>query len=360
MDFPAIPPDLLQRPAVRALLTLAVATVLAVLLDVVGARVMLRIARKTESDLDDRLVTHLRRPIGLTVLFAGAWYAIIGLSPPEQARFLLEGTLVTLGTVTWVLAGMRVVSDVLAHLERHASTAVQPATRPLFDLVSRVVFFGAGVYFVMLAWRIDVTAWLASAGIVGIAVGFAAQDTLANLIAGLSIMIDRPYKIGDYLVIDGTVRGRVTAIGMRSTRMLTRDDVEVTIPNAQMASAQIVNESGGPLERERVAAVVGVSYGSDIDQVRRVLIECARACSDIVLDDPLVAPRVRFREFGDSALIIALLVWIPQPELRGKVLDELNTLILKKFRAEGIDIPFPMRTVVMQQQPVKNREEPTG
>ena len=90
------------------------------------------------------------------------------------------------------------------------------------------------------------TAWLASAGVVGIAVGFAAKDTLANLFSGVFILADAPYKIGDYIVLDATgMRGKVTQIGLRSTRLITRDDVEVTIPNSIMGNSQVINQSGG-------------------------------------------------------------------------------------------------------------------
>jgi MscS family membrane protein len=85
------------------------------------------------------------------------------------------------------------------------------------------------------------TAWLASAGIIGIAVGFAAKDTLANLFSGVFILADSPYKLGDYVVLEDNSRGKVTQIGLRSTRMLTRDDVEVTVPNSIMGNTKIIN-----------------------------------------------------------------------------------------------------------------------
>jgi small-conductance mechanosensitive channel len=121
------------------------------------------------------------------------------------------------------------------------------------------------------------TAWLASAGIVGIAVGFAAKDTLANLFSGVFIMADAPYKIGDYVVLDTGERGEITHIGIRSTRMRTRDDVEVTVPNSIMGNTKIINESGGPYEKYRIRVKVGVAYGSDIDQVEQLLMEIAAA-----------------------------------------------------------------------------------
>lgn len=325
------------------------AITLALLVEVVGLRVLTRLARQTTGTLDDRLVAALRRPLALTILMAGVWFGFRSLEAPPAANYLVEGTIVSIGAILWTFAFLRISAAILDAFDGEGrGVVVQPATRPLFDLLARVIFIGGGVYFLFIAWDIDVTAWLASAGIVGLAVGFAAQDTLANLFAGFSILVDRPYKLGDYLVIDGAARGRVTMIGMRSTRLLTRDDVEVIIPNAQMAAARIVNESGGPYERKRVSAIVGVAYDSDMVLVRSVLLACAAECADVVHDDPIVAPRVRFREFGPSSLVVHLLVWIPRPELRGRVLDALNTAILEAFRESGIEMPFPSQTVMVR------------
>ena len=192
------------------------------------------------------------------------------------------------------------------------------------------------------------TAWLASAGIVGIAIGFAAKDTLANLFAGVFILADSPYKIGDYVVLDSGERGMVTHIGIRSTRLLTRGDVEITIPNAVMGNTRISNESGGPHEKYRLNVKVGVAYGSDIDHVRSVLMDVAQNESEVCSDPE---PRVRFRAFGNSSLDIELLCWVEIPEVRGRVLDALNTNIYKRFIEENIEIPYSKHDIFIKEMP---------
>ena len=132
----------------------------------------------------------------------------------------------------------------------------------------------------------------------------------------------------------------MTKIGLRSTRMMTRDDVEITVPNAAIASGKIINESGGPSKKSRVSVGVGVAYGSDVDQVREVLLRAAQGV-EFVVDDP--EPRIRFTEMADSALVFSVLCWIEFPELRGQCVDGLNTAIYKALNAEGITIPFPQR-----------------
>lgn len=189
---------------------------------------------------------------------------------------------------------------------------------------------------------------MTSAGIVGIAVGFAARDTLANLFSGVFIIADAPYKVGDFIVLDQGLRGVVSEIGIRSTRLLTRDDIEVTVPNAVIANAQIVNETGGPHDKMRVRVKVDAAYGSDVDQVREVLLACAEGVASVV-DEP--TPRVRFREFGASGLAFELLAWIDEPVHRGRVLDDLNTRVYKAFAAAEIEIPYSKHDVYIKQVP---------
>ena len=194
----------------------------------------------------------------------------------------------------------------------------------------------------------DMTAWLASAGIVGMAIGFAAKDTLANLFSGVFILADTPYKIGDYIVLDSGERGAVTHIGIRSTRMLTRDDAELAIPNSIMGNTKVINESGGPHIKYRIRIPVGVSYDSNIDQVREVLMRVAEQCEKVT-DSP--APRVRFRALGESSLDFELLCWVAEPWMRGQVTDILLTLIYKVFKVENIEIPFNKRDIYIKGMP---------
>jgi MscS family membrane protein len=225
---------------------------------------------------------------------------------------------------------------------------VRPQTRPLFENLGFLIVLAIAGYLLFRSWDIDMTAWLASAGVIGIAVGFAAKDTLANLFSGVFILADAPYKIDDYVVLDSGQRGKVTHIGIRSTRLLTRDDVEITIPNAIMGNTSIINESGGPHEKFRIRVSVGVAYGSDIDKVKEVLMEVA-VKEPQVCNDP--EPRVRFLLFGASSLDIDLLCWVENPEIRGRVLDVLNTTIYKRFNEEGIEIPYSKQDVYIKEMP---------
>jgi len=260
----------------------------------------------------------------------------------------------TFGIAIWGLTLSRLLSSLLRIIAARAhSGPIQRSTLPLFMNSSKIFFFGGATYLLFLTWHIDISAWMASAGIIGIAVGFAAKDSLANLFSGIFIITDSPYRVGDYVNLDTGERGQVTDIGLRSTRILTRDDVEIIIPNSAMGNAKIINESGGPFRYQRIRVPVGVAYGSDVDQVKKVLLDVAMQEAD-VRQDP--EPRIRFRALGDSGLNFELLCWIELPEDRGRVIDILLTTIYKRLGQEGIEIPYPKRDVYVRQLPVTHSQ----
>ena len=336
-------------PGTRAVVVLAVAVVLGAFVDLVGRKLLSRLVKATETELDDDLLEILRHPISLSIVFGAVGYGLSTIEMGETTRFALRGLFVTGVVVYWGRTLLQVSDRVLEHFSAEDGERgwIQPATLPLFSIGANVVVYGGAIYFILLAWNVDVTAWLASAGIVGIAVGFAAKDTLANLFAGLFILADRPYKMGDYLVLDSGERGRVTHIGIRTTRLQTNDDVEVIIPNAEMANARIVNESGGRHEMFRIKAVVEVAYGSDIDLVRSILLEVAGTTEFVITDDKRIRPRVRFMSFGASGLVWHVFVWVPDPRYMNRVLDRLNTNVYKRLMNEGVEIPYSKHDVYL-------------
>jgi len=226
---------------------------------------------------------------------------------------------------------------------------IQERTLPLFDLIARTTIWAFGIYLGFLAWDIDVTAWLASAGVVGIAVGFAAKDSLANLFSGIWILADGPFKVGDFINLEGDLRGRVTQIGIRSTRLLTLDEVEITVPNSLIAAGQIVNESGGPGPQHRIHLSVSVAYGSDPEHVRNVLLECCRDVPHVSTTRP---PRVVFRSFGSSGLDFDVLVWLTDPMMREVAIDAANTRIYNALNGANIEIPYDKLDLYVKSTPV--------
>ncbi len=339
----------------------------AVLSQFLLTRILKWFTRRTKTDLDDRTIAAVRWPIFWSVLFAALYVMLRSLepgAPPPDAEqglrdafatdhaaywrgvFLAVHGMQTILVFLWMRALMKCSDAFLEVLARRVDDFawIEPRSLPLYEIGSKLLIIGGAIYMIMLVWGIDVTAWLASAGILGIAIGFAAKDTLANLFAGIFILTDAPYKLGDFIVLESGERGRVTDIGIRSTRILTRDDIEITVPNSVMANSKIVNESSGPHTKRRLRIEVGIAYGSDVGHAREVMEKAAASC-ELLSKDP--APHVRFRSFGDSALVFEVRGYIDQPVLYGRALDQACTRLYEALNEAAIEIPFPQRVVHM-------------
>lgn len=337
---------------IQAALVVSLSFVVAWLFNRIIITSLKKMATKTHFDFDNHLFDLLHSPIYNSILLLGMASATLILSPPQFTLDIIFSVIQTIATVIWATFLLRGNRILLTRISKNENTIkiVHAQTLPLFLNLINIVIAVMAVYLLFSAWHIDMTAWLASAGIVGIAVGFAAKDTLANLFSGVFIMADAPYKIGDFIVLDTGERGEVTHIGIRSTRILTRADVEVTIPNSVMGNTKIINESGGPHEKYRCQVSVGVAYGTDIDKVREILINIAQT-EDLVCSEP--EPRVRFRLFGASSLDFDLQVWIKKPILRGSVLDRLNCEIYRQFNQHEIEIPYAKQDVYIKEFPAQ-------
>ncbi|GAC16548.1 mechanosensitive ion channel family protein [Aliiglaciecola lipolytica] len=343
-----------ENPYTQAMLVIALSFVVASLFKYVLMVGVEALISRINVDLDSSFLTLLHSPIYYSLLLMGFSSAVLILDPSQFYAHILFSSLQSIAILIWTAFLLRANRAILIKIARNPTRflAINNKTLPLFLNLLNIIILVLSVYFVFTVWGVDMTAWLASAGIVGIAVGFAAKDTLANLFSGVFIMADAPYKIGDYVVLDTGERGEITHIGMRSTRMLTREDIEITIPNSVMGNSKIINESGGHHEKSRCRVPIGVAYDADIDEVRKVLMDIAYAEKEYVCNDP--EPRVRFRRYGASALEFELLVWIDKPALRGRVVDILNCQIFKQFKLHNIEIPYSKHDLYIKEMPNLN------
>ncbi len=316
----------------------------------IAIRFCKKMASKTRTNLDDNIIHALKNPVFYTILMVGFSIAIKIVPLDDTIKQPIIAVMKTGVIFLWMRFIIRISKMLLRQFasEHSRFRVIQLQTLPLFENLALILSVALAFYAIFTVWGIDMTAWMTSAGILGIAIGFAAKDTLANLFSGVFILADTPYKIGDYIVVDSKERGAVTHIGIRSTRILTRDDVELTIPNSIMGNSKIINESGGPHEKYRIRIKVGVAYGSDIDQVKALLLDIGLKNNGICNSPD---PRVRFRALGDSSLDLELLCWVAKPELRGRVIDDLLTQIYKALNQANIEIPYPKQDVYIKELP---------
>jgi small-conductance mechanosensitive channel len=338
----------LSNPALKGLLIVIISIISAKIVDIVFTIIFKKLVSKTETNLDDKIVYLLHRPIFYSIIFIGFIIAIKAAFLPEYIDFALIGLFKTITILIWLFVGSKILLISMDWAStRKSNRLLQKNTLPLFNNLGKIGIGLFGTYFIFLSWNININGILASAGVLGVVLGLAAKDTVANFFAGIFLMADSPFKEGDYILLDTGERGYVNQMGLRSTRFLTRDDIEITIPNSVIAASKIVNESGGPGEKERVRITLQVSYRSDLDGVKTVLNEIAKNNKN-VLNDP--EPRVRFREFSDHGLKLQLLFWIEKPELRGRTVDSINSQIYKQFSEKKILIPYPTMNVVLPEK----------
>jgi small-conductance mechanosensitive channel len=337
-----------ESKLVGAIVIVVAFSILAWLADFFMNRVLTSLVRKSKFHLDDQLLEILHRPIWISVVLVGAIAAVQWISPRPPFPFVLTALLKSLLVLIWAFTINRVVlritEDLISHW-RHAGREGGEIIG-LVGKITRILVIAGGVFLLLSVWKINITPLLASAGIAGVAVALAAKETLSNFFGGVTVLLDQPYKVGDYIVLDSGERGEVVDIGLRSTRILTRDDVQISIPNAIITNTKVINESA-PEPRFRVRIKVGVAYGSDVDQVEEILLNVARNNTHL---SPQPEPRVRFRVFGDSSLDFELLCWANQPHDKGRIIHELNREIYKAFGQAGIVIPFPQRDVHVHSQ----------
>jgi len=339
------------NPYVQSAMVVALGYLGGIIADWFGVRVVARMTAKTVTEYDDMIVEACRPAVRTSVLLSALYLAVELNDPLPQIEFVLQGLISSWAIIIWtktIFSVSGLVTQWFAEIDGRFS-AVTTRTQPAWEMAIRLFVAAIAAYFFFLCWEFDVTGWLASAGIIGVAVGFGAKDTMANLFAGVGILADNTYRLGDFLLLNTGERGRVTDIGLRSTRLLTQDELEIIVPNSVMATAKIINESGGPNECERIHIDVNVAYGSDVDQVKGVLLDVAKHADGVMHGDTDRAPAVRFTSMGEYALTFQLLVFIERPELKPDVIDRLNTGSYRALGDAGINIPFPQRQIHLTQ-----------
>jgi small-conductance mechanosensitive channel len=231
--------------------------------------------------------------------------------------------------------------------EEYASrrkTRIDQTVLSAVDLLGGVVIVVLGLFWVLSRQGIDVTVFLAGLGVAGLVLAFALQDTLSNFFSGLHLMMDRPFTVGDTLEINGEFM-EVLRVGFRSTRLYNIFAHEVVImPNNMIANQMVVNVTKPDLEY-RVSVEVGVAYGSPVEQVKEILFEAVRGQEEVILDDEDKRPRVSFTDFGDSALQFRVRFFVKDVLEQWSVMTAVREHIDRRFREEGITIPFPQRTL---------------
>lgn len=267
-----------------------------------------------------------------------------------KTLFELQGTKITLASIIlgiFIFMTARYLSRISERLmHRFASDrGLEIGVTTSIAKITRYFVLTIGIIITLDTLGVDMKSLAALGAVLGVGIGFGLQNITQNFISGIIILFERPVKIGDLVSVDG-VNGRVVDIGSRSTRVLTRDDTAIIVPNSKFISDNVINQSfTGEIIRYNIN--VGVAYGSDTKKVEQVMLEVAKN-ADGILKDP--APQVFFEDFGDSSLNFSLAVWVSELWHSRKILSDIRFSIDEKFRENNIEIPFPQRDIHIKSQ----------
>jgi len=276
--------------------------------------------------------------------------------------FASAGTTITLGTVLYLTIVVVTLFYVTGKLktwvvERLLSGShVDLGVRHAVGSIVRYVVVSLGLIVILQTAGINLSTLTVLFGALGIGVGFGLQSITNNFVSGIILLLERPIKVGDRIEV-GEVHGDVVNISPRATTIVTNDNIAIIVPNADFISSKVVNWSYTNRD-VRFNFPVGVSYGSDPEKVRNVLLEMARAHPG-VLNNP--APTVLFHEFGDSSLNFILRVWTKEfATIPGVLRSELNFMISTAFKKQGIEIPYPQRDIHIKSGSLTAGPVPSG
>ena len=314
------------------------------LVQLVLAKIGTRLCAFTESDLDDRILARVSGPAMLLVNCAGLYLAIKRLPFPEKIGVIASGFLFVVNIAILTTIAYRVMDEMLQRYgSRVAGAEVSRQIMPLVEKLCTIFLVLIALIITLKHFNYDILSLVTALGVGSLAIGLAAKDTLANMISGFTLMIDRPFRIGDRIQL-GTQVGDVVDIGLRSTKIKGMDNTFLIIPNAELCNSTLINLAFPDL-RGKGRVNIGIGYGSEVSKAKELLGQCAAGVPDVLSDPP---PEAFFANFGDSALNLSLFFWVADHTKIFATTDQINCAIAKCFQDNSITIPYPTRTVFYQ------------
>lgn len=322
-------------------------------------RIIHRFTRQTETTLDDVIVESIASPLYWLALVYAFQVALNRLDFFfEELAFDLDALYFVLFWLIFSIIAWRLVDNLAKWYEHELSQTkelelseeLMPFLRRMLLIVLAVI---ASIIFLDY-FSIEVGGFIATLGVGSVAVALAAQATLSDTINGFVIMFDRPFRIGDRIeLLELNTWGDVVDIGLRSTRIRTRDNRMVIVPNSVIGKSLVVNHSY-PDAQYRIQINIGVAYGTDLEEARRVLESAVREVDGVLQDRPVEA---LFLMFGPSSLDFRVRWWIESYVDTRRMFDKVNTVVYKRLEEAGIEIPFPQQVVTYK--PEKAEPVPT-
>lgn len=346
MDFLGLTTDQWIDLGLSILMVVAALVVGRWLLKLFLDRLVSRLTQRTDTGFDDAVLTAVRPPLYwvLVLIVIKAAVARLDFLPAPWEKPLGDLYFAFDVMIGFILIG-RLMHYLMAwygkEMAVRTETNLDEQLLPFFRRVV-LVFVGLVGLIVLLGRFVDVSSLITTLGVGSLAIALAAQTALADTISGFLIMVDRPFRIGDRVEIqDLATWGDVVDIGLSSTRIRTRDNRTVIVPNSVISKSLVVNHSY-PDNQYRIQVEIGVAYGADVEHARQTMIEAIRGAEGVVAEQKVEALLL---QFGDSALIFRLRWWIDSYVDTRRMFDRVNTAVYNALNEAGIEIPCPQMDV---------------
>ena len=331
------------------LIVYIVSTVILLLVRGIAFRLLHRWAEKTESKIDDIIIKALKVPSAYWCIAIGLYIGVAVSDFPEKYVFYFSKAIHVIVILSITIAASNLAGKIFKNYIQKLALPI-PTTGLVYGILKGTIF-SIGFLITLSFLGISITPLITALGVGGLAVALALQDTLANLFAGIHILMEKSMRIGDFIKLESGQEGYVDDITWRTTRIRMLPNNMVVIPNSKLSQSIITNYYL-PEKRMSLLIPIGVSYSSDPEEVERILVEEAKkAVGEVpgLLGEP--EPFVRFIPgFGESSLDFTLICQVQEFVDQYPVQHELRKRIFKRFKEEGIEIPFPHRTVYFREE----------
>jgi MscS family membrane protein len=308
------------------------------------------LTKKTKTPIDDLIVEAVKDLIPQVIFLLGIGLALLSLGFPPDVNTMLVNVMVSIVCLSIVLCAVRITDIIFIMWGREwikrTKSKVSDEILPLTNKAAKAVILIIGLMLILTQWGIDVMPFLAGLGIAGLAIGLALQGSLSNVFAGISLVLDRTFKVGDKVMLETGEIGLIHGIGLRSTKLCTFNNEVIIIPNSILANMRIKNYVR-PDKKIRVNVSFSVEYGTDVKQVQEVVLGVIKKMDNVLADPP---PDVIFKEMGESSLNFVTNFWIPDYSLEYGKKVEATAGIYAALNKAKIRMPFPTRTVYIHKE----------
>jgi small-conductance mechanosensitive channel len=341
--------DLLTSEIIASIIIFAVAMITGWIVYSVFRRYLSRWARTTKTKIDDEIIRNTRAPVLLLALLVGAFYGLESLSLLQPYSDLLAA-LFTVGQVlivTFIIT--RITNVLISWFAKRARREKRLSEHILFVLkrIIQATIYTFAFLVILVAFRIDLSGVVVGLGVGGIAIALALQTVLGDVFSAFSIYFDRPFEVGDFIVV-GDFSGTVRKIGVKSTRLELLQGEELIISNRELTQSSVRNFK--KLKKRRIIFRLNVDAGTSLEKLKRI----PSIVSDIIRSvESAEFDRIHFTKFGEFSLEFEIVYYMKTPDYV-KYMDTQQTInfaIIEVFEKEGIKMPFPTQTILLQNTP---------